>query len=140
MKTLERLVEMARLDLDQKRRTVNELEAMRQSFADRIVAIDEEIAGEMRSAQTDPMLAGSIGRFLQSARERQLRLRESLADVVRELEAARELVTEAFQEKKRYELVLERRRLERRKAADRREQLRLDEIGLRRSMEQRQSS
>ncbi|PJK28747.1 flagellar FliJ family protein [Minwuia thermotolerans] len=137
MKTLERLVEMVRLDLEQKRRTVNDLEAMRQGFADRIISIDNEIAHEMRSARTDPLLTDGLGRFIQTARDRQVRLRESLAEVDRQLEFAREQVTEAFQEKKRYEIVLERRRLERRKAADRREQLRLDEIGLRRAMRQR---
>lgn len=137
MKTLERLVEMVRLDLEQKRRTVNDLEAMRQGFADRIIAIDNEIAHEMSSARTDPLLTDGLGRFIQTARDRQIRLRESLAEVDRQLDFAREQVTEAFQEKKRYEIVLERRRLERRKAADRREQLRLDEIGLRRAMRQR---
>lgn len=137
MKTLERLVDMARLDLDQKRRKVNELEAMRQNFSDRIIQIDNEIAAEMKSAQIDPVLAGNIGRFIEAARDRQFRLRESLAEIDRELEAARDEVTEAFQEKKRFELVLERRKAERRRAADRREQLRLDEIGLRRSLEQR---
>lgn len=137
MKTLERLVEMVRLDLEQKRRTVNDLEAMRQGFADRIIAIDNEIAHEMSSARTDPLLTDGLGRFIQTARDRQIRLRESLAEVDRQLDFAREQVTEAFQEKKRYEIVLERRRQERRKAADRREQLRLDEIGLRRAMRQR---
>ncbi|ANK80764.1 MAG: hypothetical protein TEF_08095 [Rhizobiales bacterium NRL2] len=137
MKTLERLVEMVRLDLEQKRRTVNDLEAMRQGFADRIITIDNEIAHEMHSARTDPLLTDGLGRFIQTARDRQVRLRESLAEVDRQLDFAREQVTEAFQEKKRYEIVLERRRLERRKAADRREQLRLDEIGLRRAMRQR---
>ncbi|WP_416898135.1 MAG: flagellar FliJ family protein [Minwuia sp.] len=135
MKTLERLIGIAQLNLDQARQVLMDLEAVRDDLANRILMIDREIAGEMEAAQRDPMLTQSLGHFIKSARDRQTRLRTSIAELDQQIEAAREKVSDAFRERKRYEKVLETRRAEQKRRRDRREQEQMDEIGMRNARE-----
>ncbi|WP_417512807.1 flagellar export protein FliJ [Minwuia sp.] len=136
MKTLERLIGMAQLTLDQARQALTDLEVVRADLADRVIQIDNEIAHEMQAAQTNPMLTNTLGGFLKAARDRQSRLRISIAELDGQIEVAREKVSEAFRERKRYEQVLENRRAERKRRLDRREQEQMDEIGLRNARKQ----
>lgn len=131
MRTLERMVDMADLNLDTARRALADLEAVRDDLAERVIRIDNEIASEMVSAETDPMLLENLGGYLKIARDRQMRLRASIADLDSQIETQREQVSDAFREKKRFELVLQTRRTEKKRAADRREQAHLDELGSR---------
>lgn len=130
MKTLERMLSMAQLALDSERRALANLEAVREDLADRIIRIDGEIRSEMASAETNPELLRTLSEYLRAARERQERLRNSIADLDGQIEEAREKVSEAYREKKRFEQVLESRKAERKRRLDRREQSRLDELGL----------
>lgn len=130
MKTLERMLSMAQLTLDTERRALSDLEAVREDLANRIVRIDGEIASEMAAAETNPELLRTLSEYLRAARDRQARLRNSIADLDAQIEDAREKVSEAFREKKRFEQVLESRKAERKRRLDRREQSRLDELGL----------
>lgn len=129
MKTLERMLSMAQLTLDTERRALSDLEAVREDLANRIIRIDGEIASEMAAAETNPELLRTLSEYLRAARDRQARLRNSIADLDAQIEAAREKVSEAFREKKRFEQVLESRKAERKRRLDRREQSRLDELG-----------
>ena len=131
MKTLERLIGMAQLNLDQARQALMDLEAVRDDLSGRVLMIDREIASEMEAAQRDPMLTQNLGHFIKTARDRQARLRTSIAELDEQIEAAREKVSEAFRERKRYEKVLETRQAEQKRRRDRREQEHMDEIGLR---------
>ena len=54
-----------------------------------------------------------------------------MQEVDARIDTLRDVVAEAFRETKRYENLIERKQAERRRAADRREQIQLDEIGLR---------
>jgi len=130
MKTLERMLSMAQLTLDTERRALSDLEAVREDLANRIIRIDGEIASEMAAAETNPELLRTLSEYLRAARDRQARLRNSIADLDAQIEDAREKVSEAFREKKRFEQVLESRKAERKRRLDRREQSRLDELGL----------
>jgi flagellar export protein FliJ len=132
-RTLEKLAQMAQMKLDQHRQALNDLETMKADLVRRISDLDEQIHREMSVAQSDPLATQGLGRFLTVTRDRQARLRSSVAEVDAQIEQAREQVSEAFRERKRYEHVLDNRRSERRRRLDRAEQARMDEIGLRRA-------
>lgn len=131
MKTLERLIQASKLELDRRRREIGDLMALRNRLEEQSSAIDVAIAGEKAATIADPLTAAGIGRFLGAARDQQATIAASMAEIDRRIEVMREAVAEVFGEIKRYEQVLENRRLERRAAADRREQQNLDEIALR---------
>lgn len=137
MKTLERMVSMAGLHLDTARRELADLEAVRDDLSARVLRIDGEISAEMVAAETNPHMLQNLGGYLKNARDKQSRLRASIADLETQIEPAREKVSEAFREKKRFEQVLETRRAEKKREAGRREQSAMDEIGLRQANQRR---
>jgi flagellar FliJ protein len=137
MKTLERMVSMAGLNLDTARRELADLEAVRDDLSQRVIRIDGEISSEMVAAETNPGMLQNLGGYLKNARDKQARLRASIADLEGQIEPAREKVSEAFREKKRFEQVLDTRRTEQKREAGRREQATMDEIGLRQSSQRR---
>ncbi|MEC9345779.1 MAG: hypothetical protein VYB54_06095 [Pseudomonadota bacterium] len=130
MKTLERLIQASKLELDRRRREIGDLQALRNRLEDQSAAIDVAIAGEKAASIADPLTAAGIGRYLGAARDQQATIAASMAEVDRKIEVLRDAIAEVFGEIKRYEQVLENRRRERRQARDRREQEALDEIAL----------
>ncbi|MDF1719290.1 MAG: flagellar export protein FliJ [Minwuia sp.] len=131
MSTLDKLLQVSQLELDRRRHEIGELHAMRDDMQARSDRIDGQINAEKAATISDPMAGSTIGAFINAARHQQQTLAASMAEVDTQIDALRDVVAEAFRETKRYEKLIERKREERRRAADRREQVVMDEIGLR---------
>ena len=127
MKRLDTLIRMRQWQLDESRRSVAELEASIERTRARIATLDSNIESEGRVADEAGPGAG-FATYAAGMRERRRKLAATLDTLGAELLQARELVSEAFQELKKFELVQESRRQRDREVSSRREQFGLDEI------------
>jgi len=130
MKTLDRLIQISAFELDQARQKLVDLQAAHDDLANQVMRLDSQMADEMTAARDDPALTASIGNYLRATRARQATLRASMRDLEAEIEPAREVVSEAFRENKRFTHVRDNRLAEVKKRRQRREQEDLDEMGL----------
>lgn len=127
MKRLDSLIRVRQWQLDESRRHVAELEASIERTQARIRSLDGNIETEGKLAdQAGP--GNGFAAYAAGVRERRRKLAETLETLGAELAQARDLVAEAFQELKKFELVQESRRTRERAGAARREQFTLDEI------------
>lgn len=131
MSTLDKLLQVSKLELDRRRHEIGELHAMRDDLQARSDRIDGQINLEKAATISDPLAGSTIGAFVNASRRQQETLAASMAEVDTQIDALRDVVAEAFRETKRYEKLIDRKREERRRQADRREQVVMDEIGLR---------
>ena len=131
MRSLETLIRVRRRQLDQLRRDVAALETLAEDLRGQAAALEEDVKSQQAAAKRGaPEVAFSYSNFAQWAIERRARLAASIADVDGRLEATRAQVAEAFQDLKRFDIVLANRQARAREDANRREQAVLDEIGL----------
>ncbi|SMF67592.1 flagellar export protein FliJ [Tistlia consotensis] len=127
---LKNLIRVHRWTLDERRRTLVDLERMAEKLKGDLAGLDAELERERQTAIKAPEMAFTYPAFASAAKQRKDKIRRSIADLGKEIDRAREQVEDAFQELKKYELALEaaeRRKLEQLK---RREQAALDEMGL----------
>jgi flagellar biosynthesis chaperone FliJ len=130
MSALNSLIRVHGWALDEKRRKLVALENLADKLKKDLRCLKEELEREQDEASRS--LEGTVAfpTFIAAALERRKRLRESIAKVERSVEAAREDVTQAFQETKKYELARDNNEQRERHERDRREQSELDELGL----------
>lgn len=129
MTTFDSLLRISRWRLDEKRQKLADLERLADRLRDDLTRLDEGIETEQRVAESDPEMRRAFPAFLEAEQQRRRQIEKSIADVGQEIESAREEVAEAFREFKKYELAKSNRETRERKARDRREQSRLDELG-----------
>jgi flagellar FliJ protein len=120
MNALDNLIRLHRWQLDERRRQLGELELLAVKLKqeqDRLQVEEQGEQGVPGSAQEDP---GSFGSYARELAERRRRLAQSLADVEQRIAIAREALSEAFQEVKRYEITAaNRQRLQRQRLGQR---------------------
>ena len=121
------LIRLHKLELDEKRRVLAAIEA-RVSEAQAVRrALDAEMAAEKERAQATFEGGLTLGAYTKAALKRREQLDARIAQLLREAEAAREVVREAFAEVKRFELAKEARDAAEAAEAARRETLAFDE-------------
>jgi len=130
MRTLETLIRVQKRQLDQLRRELAGLEQLAVDLRAQAADLEREVAAQQRLAQSSPEGAFAYPGYARAVIIRREKIAASIVDVDRRLEAMRDQVAEAFQELKRYDIVLANRRVQARQEADRREQALLDEMGL----------
>jgi len=130
MKTLDNLVRLSRWQVDEKRRTLADLERFRDDLNSQIVRLATEMAVEEASTTADPLVATTYSVWLAATLRRRDTLMLSLAAAEARVVEAQEAVGEAFREQKRYEQVLEARTKRERDLRLRREAAMMDEAGL----------
>ena len=130
MSALEQLVRLHGWTLDERRRKAADLEQLADRLKADMTRIDAELEREEKTAQESPELRAAFTAYSAIARKRRERLARSIADVEVEIERAREEVTDAFQELKRYEQALANRKARAASVVRRREQLAADEVGI----------
>lgn len=130
MSRLDSVIRLHRWKLDELRRKLADLDALRVRFTDQRLRLDEEVASESALAATSEEARATLAPYLDSARGRRDRIDASIVEVGREIELTRAAVEDAFREVKSYEVA--RAEQERRAAVvrQRREQYRMDEIAL----------
>lgn len=130
MSSMEGLVRLQRWTLDEKRRTLGDLERLAARLEGDLVRLDREIEAEKAAVGASPEGARIFPIYAGAALKRRERLLQSLRQVEQEREQARTEVQEAFEELKKVEQTranLEQRRQQRLK---RKEQAQLDEVAL----------
>lgn len=130
MRSLDTLIRVHQMRLDERRRALAELDRLRASLRAEQDRLEAEIAAEQETARSDAAAAFAYGAYARAAIERRARLAASLDDVSVRIEAAEAAVREAFEELKRHEIARASRARRARAEAERRDQIRLDEMAI----------
>ena len=130
MSRLDTLIRLNRWQLNERRRRVVELESMAEATRARIDGLDAAFAAEGRRAQASLADRAAFPPYAAAARAQRTKLVETLEKVEAEIAEAREAVTEAFQELKKYEIANEARLDREREFRARRERIAMDEMAL----------
>ena len=130
MKGLPNLIRLHRWRLDEKRRTLVELERLASELDEQERRLGAELAREQVAASASSEARRTYGAYAKSVVERRGKIAESKAEVMTQIEQATAAVHDAFQELKRYEIALEARERAARERAGRLEQAVLDDLGL----------
>ena len=130
MTALDQLVRLHRWTLDEKRQKLAELERFRVKLLGNIEALEADLAREQVAADRTDVTSISLPAFIKATIDRRRKIEGSIAEIDRTIAAAREEITLAFQEFKKYETAqgnhLRREALKR----SRREQTVSDELGI----------
>jgi flagellar export protein FliJ len=104
MSALESLIRVHRWQLDERRRYLSGLDALAERLRADALRVEEEARGEARAAGLFPEAGRTYPLFIRVLIERRRKIERSIAEVEAQIEEAREAVSEAFREVKRYEL------------------------------------
>ena len=130
MKGLEALIKIHRFELDQKRRALTEVEALEAGIETNIRNLQTELSEEQEAARHSVEGVYAYGGYARAVITRRENLRQSLTEAARAVATARDVVAEAFETLKKYEITKASRDASERAEANRRETIQLDEIGL----------
>jgi flagellar export protein FliJ len=121
VKDLGSVIRLHRWQLDEKRRSLADLEALQTRLANEQARLEQTLAREKTKAEASPDPVPGLGAYIRSMIDRRLHIEESRRQVEVRIAAAEEEIAEAFRELKKFELVeedrqrrvaLKRRRLE----------------------------
>ena len=133
MKSRETLIRLKKFQVDEKRRKVAQIEAMIAEF-DRIAAeLDREIKTEQDRAGIHDPAHFAYPTYAKAAIGRRENLRQSAGELKAQLDDAKAVLGEAFEELKKVEMLDERDQMREREAEETAEQTELDAIALMRA-------
>lgn len=138
MTALDQLVRLHRWTLDEKRQKLAELERFRAKLMGNIEVLEAELLREQAAAELSQTAALSLPGFIQAAGERRRKIEGSIAEIDRSIAAARDEITQAFQEFKKYETAHGNHLRREAQKQSRREQAASDELGI--DLHRRQSA
>lgn len=130
MKGVEALIKVHAFELDEKRRSLKEIEEFRQQIEGSLVTLQVELTEEQKAAQHSVEGTYAYGGFARSVIQRRVALEESLVAVTLQVDEAREAVAQAFETLKKYEITKAGRDSAAVAESRRRERILLDELGL----------
>ncbi len=130
MSALDSLIRVHRWQLDERRRYLAGLDALAVRLRTDAQRLQEESESEARAAGLSLQAGAAYPLFLRTLFERRKKLERSIAEVEAQIGEAREAVSEAFREVKRYELAAANRVRDARTRLARRQQTELDALAL----------
>ena len=130
MSIIEKLIRFHKFDLDEKRRVLRELEEKEASVQQVIYNLDQEIKAEQSFSRGQSDFAPYYGGYASRSKSRRATLEAELAQAHLEVEASREVVIQAFEEVKRYEITKDQQDHREYLEAERQSQTELDEVAL----------
>src|ERR1700721_1268048 len=133
MKSRETLIRLKKFQVDEKRRRVSQIEGMIADFQRMSVDLEREIQGEQERAGINDPTHFAYPTYAKAAIQRRENLTRSAEELRVQLEDARGLLAEAFDELKKVELLDERDQARERAEESAREQADLASIGLMRA-------
>lgn len=133
MKSRETLIRLKRFQIDEKRRRVAQIEAMIAEFERMSVDLEREILSEQEKSGIHDPGHYAYPTYAKAAMTRRENLKRSAAELVLQLDGAKEALSAAFEDLKKIELLDERDQMRERVAESAREQAELDRIGLSRA-------
>jgi flagellar export protein FliJ len=133
MKSRDTLIRLKKFQVDDKRRRVAQIEGMIADFARMAADLDREIHHEQDRAGIQDPSHFAYPTYAKAAAQRRENIVRSADDLKTQLDAAKEALTEAYEELKKVELLDERDQLRDRAIENAAEQAELDSIGLMRA-------
>ncbi|HEY4345005.1 MAG TPA: flagellar export protein FliJ [Parvibaculum sp.] len=130
MRNRESLIRLHRFHVDEKRRKLAELELMLQEFRARERELEAQVLNEQKKAGISDVAHFAYPMFAKSVIRRRQNILTSIEDIDRQIEAAKEELSGAFRELKKYEIIEDNRKRKHRKDVLRVEQMELDEVAL----------
>ncbi len=130
MRNRESLIRLHRFHVDEKRRKLAELELMLQEFRARERELEAQVLAEQKKAGISDVAHFAYPMFAKSVIRRRQNILTSIEDIDRQIEAAKEELSGAFRELKKYEIIEDSRKRRHHKEMMRVEQVELDEVAL----------
>lgn len=130
MSVIEKLIRFHKFDLDEKRRELRELEDQEARIQDAIDGLDQEVAAEQTFSRGTADFAPYFGGYASRTKERREALEGERDKAHAEVEQAREIVIQAFEELKKYEITQEQQEHAAYLESEREAQVDLDEVAM----------
>tara|TARA_B100000530_G_C15897297_1_gene463928 strand:- start:225 stop:647 length:423 start_codon:yes stop_codon:yes gene_type:complete len=130
MSVIEKLIRFHKFNLDEKRRALRELEEQEAGVQKAIYNLDQEIQAEQSFSRSQADLAPYYGGYANRSKTRRDTLEAELTQVHQKVEASREIVIQAYEELKRYEITKDQQDHCEYLETERQSQIELDEVAL----------
>lgn len=140
MRGLPTLIRLAKHDLDERRRTLAELQDRQDRFRVEAALTEARLEGEKLNAREAGQVAFAFTGFMHAALAERDRLLAEAERMNPEVDAALEVVRAAYEEVKRLEMVEEAERLAERERLEKLERQALDEAGMDRHVRARREA
>ena len=131
MKWAQSLIRIAKHEVETLQKRVAEITARRLACEQRLLAMQAEADAEAQRARTDPDAGWHFAGYMKGWRLMREQLNEQIAAIAAEEAGARDALSQAFEELKKFEHVAEMARIADAKEAAKRESAAMDEMGLR---------
>lgn len=131
MKGMKTLIKMQQKDLDELRREQTTHEEQREQLVSLLTRLENEMNEERALSEGRPEMGKYLEDYGQRVKERQMAIVQEVVQINMRLEQLGELISTAFGELKKYEITKDNFDKRVQAAVDRREQIMLDEVGLR---------
>lgn len=129
MKGLDSMIRLQKWQVDEKRRQLADLEAMRADLVRRREGLRAEVAREQKAADAQ-VVQFAFATYVRDALGRLETLRESTEEVDRAIEVMQDELADAFRALKKYEVAEARHAARAQEEANRRDQIATDEMAL----------
>jgi flagellar export protein FliJ len=129
MNPMEQLVRLQEWTVEERRRRLNEVEALADRLRRDLAALDTTLEQEARAAESSLEARRTFPSYAAVMKQRRERLLASVREVEKEIAKTQEELTVAYQDMKKTEITVANRKARRRRDVDRREQAVSDEIG-----------
>jgi len=127
---IDQLVRLHRWNLDEKRQKLADLERLRERLMGNIESMEANLHDEKAAAAGSDVTSITLPAFIRTTLERRKKIEESIEEVDRSIAAARDEITEAYQEFKKYETAHGNHQRREEQKRSKREQLTADEMSL----------
>ena len=130
-KGLETLIRLNEWSVDQKRRKLGDLLRLINGFEDELKKLEQDLVNEQLIAAAAPSEAGFLyGYYADKVIERRTIIQISIQQLEKDAIEAREAVSEAYRELKKFETALDARKAEEKAELANKEQIELDEVAI----------
>ena len=130
MSVIEKLIRFHKFDLDEKRRVLRDLEEQEASVQQAIDSLDQEIQSEQSFSRGQADFAPYYGGYASRNKSQREALEGELAKAHEQVETARNIVSQAFEELKKYEITKDQQDHREYLEQERQNQIELDEVAL----------
>ena len=128
MTALKGIIRLHRWMLDEKRRSLADLQVFVEKLRDDLTQLDRDLEKERQAAEADQEVGVAYSTYVAAALERREKLCRTIGDLEKQVELARLEVADAFEELKKFELMEERDQLRERAELEAADQDAMDEI------------
>ena len=130
MTALKGIIRLHRWMLDEKRRSLADLQVFVEKLRDDLTQLDRDLEKERQAAEADQEVGVAYSTYVAAALERREKLCRTIGDLEKQVELARLEVADAFEELKKFEIARDNAEILDSNQRSKRERLNLDEAGI----------